>query len=66
MADKTNLDSQKLNTALEEFTVVGLHHRINTINKTLTKKRILMQVGMYFIAPIHLLHFLMMGRYRQC
>jgi len=64
IADKTNLDSQKLKTVLKEFTEVGLHDRINRINETPTEKGIRMQIGMYFIAAIHLLLFLIMCRYR--
>jgi len=60
MADKTNLDGQKLKAALDEFAEVGLCWRKNTLEKTLTKKSKLVHVGMYFIALMLLLLFLMM------
>jgi len=64
MADMTNLDGQKLKAALDEFAEVGLHPRKNNVAETLTKKRKLMQVGMYLIAPMLLLFFVMMCKYR--
>ena len=36
MADKTNLDGQKLKAALEDFSVVGLRRRMNRLKETLT------------------------------
>jgi hypothetical protein len=59
MADKTNLDGQKLKAALDEFAEVGLRRRKNRLEETPTKKRKLVHVGMYFIAPMLLLLFLM-------
>jgi hypothetical protein len=65
MADKTNLDGQKLKAALNGFVEVGLRRRKNKLEETPTRKRKLMHVGMYFIAPMLLLLFLMMGRSRR-
>ena len=60
MADKTNLDGQKLQGALDEFTGIGISRRQNRLEESPTWKRKLLQVGMYFIAPMLLLLFLMM------
>ena len=65
MADKTNLDGQKLKAALDEFAEVGLHQRTNRLEETPTRKRKLLHVAMYFIAPMFLLLFLMMCRSRS-
>jgi len=65
MADKTNLDGQKPKTALNKFPEVALHQRENRIDKTPTKNRKFVHVGMYFIAPMLLLLFLMMCWYRR-
>jgi len=65
MADKTNLDGQKLKAGLDEFTEVGLRRRKNRLEETPTKKRKLVHVGMYFIAPMLLLLFRMMCRSRR-
>jgi len=65
MADKTNLDGQKFKAALDEFAEVGLRRRKNRLEETPTKKRKLLHVGMYFIAPMLLLLFLMMCRSRR-
>jgi hypothetical protein len=65
MADKTNLDGQKLKAALNGFVEVGLRRRKNKLEETPTRKSKLMHVGMYFIAPMLLLLFLMMGRSRR-
>ena len=65
MADKTNIDVQKLMAALDEFAQVSLRRRKNRLGDTPTKKRTLIHIGMYFIAPMHLLLFLMMCRSRR-
>jgi len=65
MADKTNLDSQKLKSALNEFMEVGIRQRGNRLEETPTKKRNLLHIGMYFIALMLLLLFLMMCRSRR-
>jgi len=65
MADKTNLNGQKLNAALYEFAEVGLRQRKNRLEETLTKKRKLEHVGMYFIAPMLPFLFLIMCRSRR-
>jgi len=65
MADKTNLDGQKLKAALDEFAEVGLRQRMNRLEETPTKKRKLVHIGMYFIALMLLLLFLMMCRSRR-
>jgi len=52
MADKTNLDGQKQRAALDEFVENGLLRRKNWLDETPTKKRKLVHVGMYFIAPM--------------
>jgi len=65
MADKTNLDGQKLKAALDEFAEFGHRRRKNRIEETPTKKRKLVHVGTYSIAPMLLLLFLMMCRSRR-
>jgi hypothetical protein len=60
IADKTNLNVPKLKAALDEFAEDGLHQRPNRLEETPTKKRKLVYVGMYFIAPMLRLLFLMM------
>ena len=65
MADKTNLDGRKLKAALDEFSEVGLRQRMNRVQESLTKKTKLVHVGMYFIALMLRLHFLMMCRSRR-
>jgi hypothetical protein len=65
MADKTNLDGQKLDAALDDFMDVRLHRRKNRIDVTPTKKKRLVHVGMYFIALILVFFFLMMCRSRR-
>jgi len=65
MADKPNLDGHKLKAALDEFAEVGLRERNNWLDKTPTKKRRLVHVGMYFMTPMHLLLILMMCRQRK-
>jgi len=65
MADKTNLDGQKLKAALDEFVEVDLRRRKNRLEETLTKNRKLVHVGIYFIAPMLLLLFLMICRSRR-
>jgi len=52
MADKTNLDGQRLQAALDEFAEVGSGRMNNRLERTLTKKKQLVHDGMYFIAPI--------------
>jgi hypothetical protein len=59
MADKTNLDGPKLNAALDELAEVGLRQRKNRLRETTTKRRKLVYIGMYFIAPIFSLLILM-------
>jgi len=65
MADKTNLNGQKFKPTLDEFMEIGLCQRTNRVDETLTKKRKLVHIGMYFIALILLLLFLMMCRSRR-
>jgi hypothetical protein len=65
MADKTNLDRQKLQAALHgsgEFDFGGREYRID---KTPTRKRKYVHIGMYFISPMLRLLFLMMWRSRR-
>jgi len=63
MADKTNLDGKKLKAALDEFAEVGHRWRKHRIGKSLTMERKFVDFGVYFIAPIQLLLFLMMCGY---
>jgi len=65
MADKTNLDGQKLMAAVNEFTEDGLRRRQNTMDKTLTMTTMFESFGMYFIAPMLPFHFVIMCRYRR-
>jgi len=65
MADKTNLNGQRLKSALDEFAEVGLRQRGNRLEETPTRKKNLVHIGMYFIAPMLLLLFLMMCRSRR-
>lgn len=63
MADTTILDGQKMKAALDEFAEDGLRVRKDRIDQTPTNKWRFIYIGMYFIAPMFLLLFLMMGRY---
>ena len=65
MADMTNLAGQNLKAALPEFSAVGLCWTKNCLDEILTKKRQLLHFGMYFIAPMVMLLFPMMGWYRR-
>jgi len=65
MADKTDLDGQKLKAAMDEFAEVGLRQRKNRVEDTLTTKTKLVHVGMYFIAPMLIVLFLIMCRSRR-
>jgi len=65
MADKTNLDGQKLNAALDELAEVGHHQRKNRLKETTTKRRKFVHIGMYFIALMFLLLMLIMCRSRK-
>ena len=65
IADHTNLDGQKLKAPRDESAEVCLRQRKNVVNKTPTKKRKLMHIGMYFVAPMLLLLFLIMCRSRR-
>ena len=65
MADKTNLDGQKLKAALNEFAEVGLRQREHRLEETPIQKRKLVHIGMYFIGPMLVLLFLMMCRSRR-
>ena len=65
MPDKTILDGPKLNTALNEFVDVGLHRWDNRLEDSPCKKRKLVHISRYFIAPLHFLVFLMSCRYRR-
>jgi hypothetical protein len=65
MADKTNLDGQKLMGPLDEFAEVELRRAKYQLKETPTKNRELVHVGMYFFSPILLLLLLMMGRSRR-
>jgi len=60
IAAKTNPDGQRLKAALDKFREVGLCKRKNTLEKPPTKQRKVMHMGMYFIAPMLLLLFLIM------
>jgi len=64
MADKTNVDGQKHKAALDQFVEVGVRPGKKRINETTTKKGKFVHVGMYFIALMLLMLFLMMCRYR--
>jgi len=65
MADKTNLNGQKLKTALDEYLEVGLCWMTNWLKYTPPKMWNLVHVGMYFIAPMLCFLPLMMCRYRR-
>jgi len=49
---KTDLNGQKLKPALDEFTAVGFCWRKIRLYKTPTGMRNLVQIGMYYIAPM--------------
>jgi hypothetical protein len=60
MADETNLDCQKLKAAQDELAEVDFRRRKYQLVETPTKKRKLVHIGMYFIAPmLHLLFLIM-------
>lgn len=63
MADKTILNGQYVKAALVELVEVGLGRRQNMIDNSPTKKMKFVHVGMYFIALMLVLLFLMMCRY---
>jgi len=65
VADKTNLDGQKLNAAQDEFVEVGPHRRKNRLEETPTKRTKLVHLAMHFIALMLLLLFLMMCRCKR-
>jgi len=65
IAYKTNLDGQRLKAARDEFAEVGLCGRKNRLEETTTKKRNLVHVAMYVIAPMLHLLLLMMCRYTR-
>ena len=62
MADISNCYSQKLKKTMDNFVKVGLRQRRNWINKTLTKKGSLVNVGKSIIALIILSVLVMMSR----
>jgi len=67
MADKTNLDGQKLKAALDESAGVGLHRRKNWLDEILTRKEKLVHDVLCILAPVLLCLFLMMCTYiRRC
>jgi hypothetical protein len=63
LADRTNLDGQKLKAPRDEFEKVGLRQWMNSLQKWPTKIKKLMHIGMYFISPMLLLLFLIKCRY---
>jgi len=63
MADRTNLNGQKLKAALDEFAEVDLRRTHNRIDNTPTNKRQCVQVGTYVIARMLHSLFLMMCSY---
>jgi len=65
MADKTNLAGQIIKAAPDELAEVGLYQMKIRPKDTVTKERNVMHIGMYFIAPMLLLLFRMMCRYRR-
>jgi len=62
MTDNTNLDGQKLKAGVDQFAGVGLRQRKNGLEENLNMKRQLVDMSMYFIAPMPLLLFQMMFR----
>jgi hypothetical protein len=60
MAVKTILDGQKLKTALDEFTVIGISRNMNRLKDTPARKITLGHDDMHFVASMHLQLFLMM------
>jgi len=65
IADHTILDGKNLKAALDKFAEVGLRWRKNWIDETLTQMRKYIHVGMYFIAQMVVLPFLMIWRYTR-
>jgi len=65
VADKTNLDGQKLNAAQDEIVEVGPRRRKNKLEETPTKRRKLVHIGMHFIALMLLSLFLIMCRCKR-
>jgi hypothetical protein len=62
MGEMINLSGQELFAALGEFAEVGLRWRKNRLEAISNTRRKLVHIGMYFIAPMHRLLFLMMSR----
>jgi len=58
MADKTDLQGEKLTAVRDMFTRVGLDGRKKTMDESPTKKSKYVHIGMYFFAPGLLLLFL--------
>jgi hypothetical protein len=65
MSDKSNIDCQKLQAALDKFAEVDLPRRKNLLQETPTKTSNLVLFGIYFIIPMLHLPFLMMCRSRR-
>jgi hypothetical protein len=65
MSDKSNIDCQKLQEALDKFAEVDLPQRKNLLEETPTKTSNLVLFGIYFIIPMLHLPFLMMCRSRR-
>jgi hypothetical protein len=65
MADKTILEGLKLIEALDLLVEVGICRRNNRMVETKGKKRIVVQIGMYFITLMLLLLLQIMCRYRR-
>jgi len=65
MPDTTNINGQKPKASRDEVAEVALRRRKIRLKETPTRKRTLLHVGMYFIAPMLLLLFLMKGTSRR-
>jgi hypothetical protein len=65
MADKTILEVQKLPLPRAKSMEVGLCWRKNCIDATLNKQWTFIHIGIYYIAQLVLLLFLIMCTYRR-
>jgi len=63
MADRTNLNGQKLKPTRDEMAEVTLLRRKKRMDETPTQKRTFVHVSMYVIAPMFILLFVMMCKY---
>jgi hypothetical protein len=65
MADMTNLEGKKCKASLDKFAEIGLGRTKHRLDETPIEHCNLMHLGMYFVAPLRLLLFLIICRSRR-